>query len=230
MQALPDTLRHNVKLLGRTLGEILTTHQGADIYEQIEAIRGMSKALTQDPNGDASQLVDYLSKLPDDSVLPIVRSFNQFLNLANIADQHYFSSVGAEKEDHLATLFEELLNAHSAEDVLDCINNLKISFVLTAHPTEVTRRTLIQKYEKIANTLTDYHRDDLLTYEKVKSEGRLNRLIEEIWNTNEIRKSALPLSMKLNGALPLSRIAFGMPFQTPYVMLIVYVKPISINI
>ncbi len=188
MHALPDTLRHNVKLLGRILGNTLSKHEGADIYEKVEKIRIMSKSLTKDPQADASQLVDYLSSLPDETVLPIVRSFNQFLNLANIADQQFFSSFGAQKEDSLGQVFEKLLTEHDAETVVDAINALKISFVLTAHPTEVTRRTLIQKYEKIANTLGDYHRDDLLSYEQIKSEGRLNRLIEEIWNTNEIRK------------------------------------------
>lgn len=188
MHALPDTLRQNVKLLGRILGNTLSKHQGADIYEKVEKIRTMSKALNHESDADASHLVDYLSSLPDESVLPIVRSFNQFLNLANIADQQYFSSFGAHKKDNLEQVFDTLSAEHTGATIVDALEKLKISFVLTAHPTEVTRRTLIQKYEKIANTLGDYHRDDLLNYEQTKAEGRLNRLIEEIWNTNEIRK------------------------------------------
>jgi len=188
MQALPDTLRQNVKLLGKILGTTLTKHESQDVYEKIEEIRALSKPLTKNPDADASELINYLSTLPDETILPIVRSFNQFLNLANIADQHYFASVEAETEDHLSTVFSELLETHAPETILENLDKLKVSFVLTAHPTEVTRRTLIQKYEKIANTLTDYHRGDLLSYEQTKAEGRLNRLIEEIWNTNEIRK------------------------------------------
>jgi phosphoenolpyruvate carboxylase len=188
MQALPDTLRQNVKLLGKILGTTLTKHESQDIFEKIEEIRSLSKPLTKNPDADASGLIDYLSNLPDETILPIVRSFNQFLNLANIADQHYFASVEAETEDHLSILFTELLDTHAPETILENLDKLKISFVLTAHPTEVTRRTLIQKYEKIANTLTDYHRSDLLSYEHSQAEGRLNRLIEEVWNTNEIRK------------------------------------------
>ncbi len=187
MQALPVTLRKNVKLLGKLLGQTLTAHQGADIYEKVEEIRALSKATKDDPKADAV-LIDYLSQLPNESILPIVRSFNQFLNLANIADQYYSSSVEAENEDHLAVLFQQLLEQHSADDVLMCLSKLKISFVLTAHPTEVTRRTLIQKYEKISSTLADCQRGDLLSYEQKQAEGRLHRLIEEVWNTNEIRK------------------------------------------
>ncbi len=188
MQALPVTLRQNVKLLGRLLGETLTAHEGIDIYEQVEEIRALSKAQADNPDTDASALIDYLNQLPNEAILPIARSFNQFLNLANIADHHYFSSVEAENEDHLDRLFQELLKTHSPGAVLDCLSKLKISFVLTAHPTEVTRRTLIRKYEKVANTLTDCQRGDLLSYEQKQSENRLHRLIEEVWNTNEIRK------------------------------------------
>lgn len=188
MQALPSTLRQNVKLLGQLLGETLTAHQSLDIYQRVEEIRALSKALTDDPDADATQLIEYLSELPNDTVLPIVRSFTQFLNLANIADQHYFASVETETDDSLTSLFEQLLAQHSPDDILACLSKLKISFVLTAHPTEVTRRTLIQKYEQISNTLTDYQRDDLLSYERQQAEGRLHRLIEEIWNTSEIRR------------------------------------------
>lgn len=188
MQALPVTLRKNVKLLGKLLGETLTAHEGPDIYEEVEKIRALSKAQADNPDTDASALIDYLSQLPNEAIFPIARSFNQFLNLANIADQHYFSSVEAENEDHLARLFEQLLKTHAPEAILACLSELKISFVLTAHPTEVTRRTLIRKYENVANTLTNCQRGDLLSYEQKQSEGRLHRLIEEIWNTNEIRK------------------------------------------
>ena len=188
MQALPPTLRQNVKLLGRILGETLTVHEGVEVYEKVEEIRALSKAQADNPDTDASALIDYLSQLSNDEILPIARSFNQFLNLANIADHHYFSSVEAENDDHLARLFEQLLKTHEPDAILKCISDLKISFVLTAHPTEVTRRTLIRKYERVANTLTNCQRGDLLSYEQKQSEGRLHRLIEEIWNTTEIRK------------------------------------------
>ena len=105
MQALPPTLRQNVKLLGRILGETLTVHEGVEVYEKVEEIRALSKAQADNPDTDASALIDYLSQLSNDEILPIARSFNQFLNLANIADHHYFSSVEAENDDHLARLF-----------------------------------------------------------------------------------------------------------------------------
>ena len=59
--------------------------------------------------------------------------------------------------------------------------------MLTAHPTEITRRTLIRKYDQIVDTLADRQNGSLLTFEQDKLRGRLHRLVEEIWATDEIR-------------------------------------------
>lgn len=116
-----------------------------------------------------------------------MRAFNQFLNLANIADLEYFSSADAQDNDGLDTLLTKLSSDVGKDQLYDLMSTLRIDLVLTAHPTEVTRRTLIRKYEKIARTLSDLTRGDLLTYESNKLQGRLHRLVEEVWNTNEIR-------------------------------------------
>jgi len=187
MDQLPETLRDNVRLLGDLLGETLLKHEGPKLFNKVEEIRALSKSLSLSQQSDAEPLIDLLGQLEDKDILPIVRAFNQFLNLANIADQSYFSSAEAEGEDGLDTLLEQLASEHSNEALAELINTLKIDLVLTAHPTEVTRRTLIRKYEAIANTLADRSRDDLLGYEKDKLQGRLHRLIEEVWLTDEIR-------------------------------------------
>lgn len=147
----------------------------------------MAKSLNKGTASDASQLVDLLSQLEDKDILPIVRAFNQFLNLANIADLEYFSSADAQDNDGLDTLLTKLSSDVGKDQLYDLMSTLRIDLVLTAHPTEVTRRTLIRKYEKIARTLSDLTRGDLLTYESNKLQGRLHRLVEEVWNTNEIR-------------------------------------------
>lgn len=188
MQQLPETLRDNVRLLGELLGDTLRVHEGEEIFQQIEEIRVLSKQLSQNPASDPSPLIELLSQLPEQSVLPIARAFNQFLNLVNIADQHYSCSREAQTDDHLENLIIELASSSDRNAIADCIQKLRIDFVLTAHPTEVTRRTLIHKYDAISSTLTSRIRPDLLDYEKNKVEGRLHRIIEEMWNTNEIRQ------------------------------------------
>jgi len=187
MHRLPVTLRDNVRLLGDLLGQILKKHEGDEIFEKVENIRNLSKSLSQVPDADYSPLITSLASLPDDDILPITRAFNQFLNLANIADQQYSVSREAQAEDNLKVLLDELIANTPSDQLADVVKNLRITLVLTAHPTEVTRRTLIHKYDAISQNLADRSRKDLLDYQLDKLDGRLYRLIEEIWTTDEIR-------------------------------------------
>ena len=183
MANLPETLKDNVRLLGELLGKTLHKHEGEAVYEKVEEIRALSKSLTSRSTDDFAPLIALLESLDDKDILPITRSFNQFLNLANIADQEYFSSSAAEPLNSLTELFKEL----ACDNLQNIIQQLQIELVLTAHPTEVTRRTLIHKYERISTTLSDRSRQDLVDYEDNKIHGRLHRLVEEVWSTDEIR-------------------------------------------
>src|SRR5690606_15449069 len=93
MSKLPETLRENVRLLGELLGETIHTHEGPELFTKVENIRKLGKAINSAENGDSAPLVTMLEGLNDADILPIVRAFNQFLNLANIADSEYFSSA-----------------------------------------------------------------------------------------------------------------------------------------
>ena len=187
MQQLPETLRENVRLLGELLGETIREHEGEERFAKIEDIRQLGKSINQSENEDSSALVEMLGELDDNDILPIVRAFNQFLNLANIADQEYGASAEAEPEDGLKTMVLDFAETYGKENLIEVMQKLSIELVLTAHPTEVTRRTLIRKYDQIVNTLSDQQRGNLLSFEKDKVVGRLHRLVEEMWSTDEIR-------------------------------------------
>lgn len=187
MSKLPDTLRENVRLLGELLGETIYAHEGSEIFAKVENIRQLGKAINQAEDSDSAPLVNMLSELDDADILPIVRAFNQFLNLANIADLEYFSSHESEREDGLKAMVLEFAEAHGKDALAAVIRELRIELVLTAHPTEVTRRTLIRKYDQIVDTLADRQSGNLLSFEQDKVRGRLHRLVEEIWSTDEIR-------------------------------------------
>ncbi|WP_041521619.1 phosphoenolpyruvate carboxylase [Gilvimarinus agarilyticus] len=187
MQQLPETLRENVRLLGELLGETIREHEGEERFAKIEDIRQLGKSINQSEDEDSSALVEMLGELDDNDILPIVRAFNQFLNLANIADQEYGASAEAEPEDGLKTMVLDFAETYGKENLIEVMQKLSIELVLTAHPTEVTRRTLIRKYDQIVNTLSDQQRGNLLSFEKDKVVGRLHRLVEEMWSTDEIR-------------------------------------------
>ncbi|MDZ7922774.1 MAG: phosphoenolpyruvate carboxylase [Marinagarivorans sp.] len=184
MTRLPNSLRDNVRLLGELLGNTLLKHEGPKVFKKVEDIRTLGKQINATNDGP---LLALLNEVEDAEVLPIARSFNQFLNLANIADQEYSSSIEAVSGDHLDAILIEQVDLVGKDKLAEVIDGLKIELVLTAHPTEVSRRTLIHKYDKIADSLSDLRRTDLLPQEIEQTRTDLSRLIEEIWTTDEIR-------------------------------------------
>ena len=186
-------LRKDVHLLGELLGDTIRQQHGEAFLQKIEAIRHSAKA---DRSGSSERLSSTLASLSEDELLPVARAFNQFLNLANIAEQQHRVRRRRPEEPALFedTVLDELLERLSAagqtpDDLARQIARLDIQLVLTAHPTEVARRTLIQKYDAIAAQLVALDHDDLLPAEREVVVERLQRLIAEAWHTEEIRRS-----------------------------------------
>ncbi|TNC81331.1 MAG: phosphoenolpyruvate carboxylase [Oleiphilus sp.] len=194
MSEVHQSLRDNVRMLGELLGENIQEHLGAEFLKTIETIRQTAKADREVKDGDASpELVKLLKSLGDDEVISVARAFNQFLNLANIAEQYHGVRRGHEDTqdgvESFDTLFGRLKQAGKSEqDIAKLLEDLKIEYVLTAHPTEVTRRTLIMKYDAIADCLAAGDRDDLRTAERKQLRDQLSQLVCEAWHTNEIRQ------------------------------------------
>lgn len=185
-------LRANVGLLGTELGATLRQHLGDAVLQRVEQIRQLSKAARQGDNQQAEQLRQVLKALSDDELLPVARAFAQFLNLANLAEQHHsISRIGQasiEKPEPLQELFTLLQDKQlDAVQVQQAASNLSIELVLTAHPTEVSRRTLIHKLTEIAACLTELEQE-LSTVQQQRVERRISELIAQAWHTNEIRQ------------------------------------------
>ncbi|MEJ2042632.1 MAG: phosphoenolpyruvate carboxylase [Reinekea sp.] len=188
MTVIPESLRLNVRILGELLGDTLLESHGPELFRKVEQIRRLGKAINRGDNDDPTPLTKVLSELEDKDILPIARSFNQFLNLANIAEQQYFSSAEAHSKDVLEDSIEDLVSNLGKDQVAGVLGKLNIELVLTAHPTEVTRRTLIRKYEKVSNALGDLSRTDLFSYEIDRTKERLRSTVDEIWYTDEVRE------------------------------------------
>ncbi len=186
------TLRANVGLLGTKLGDTIRGQLGDAVLERVEQIRLLSKAARQGEELQADKLKQVLRSLTDDELLPVARAFAQFLNLANLAEQHHTISrsghASIEKPEPLEELFS-LLDSKKldAAKVEQAVANLSIELVLTAHPTEVSRRTLIHKLTEIAACLAELEQD-LTALQQEKIELRLSELIAQAWHTNEIRE------------------------------------------
>ncbi|MAX33886.1 MAG: phosphoenolpyruvate carboxylase, partial [Halomonadaceae bacterium] len=191
---LHESLRDNVRVLGDSLGRTIADDLGEGFVDKIESIRGLAKRGRQgDPEG-RRELIEYLRRLPDRDLLPVTRAFNQFLNLANIAEQHYrarFRRVEDYKpgsQPELGDLISRARKAgHSPRELVESLASMRVELVLTAHPTEVIRRTLIQKYDAIDDCLTGLESTVDSPEKLTRVHGRLEELISQAWHTDEIR-------------------------------------------
>lgn len=196
MAEIDARLREAVHLLGELLGETIREQRGEAFLDKIELIRQSAKAGRQGVSAGEQQLRECLAGLDDDELLPVARAFNQFLNLANIAEQYHRIRRRQPEEGQifddrvLAELLQRLVaEGHKPEQLARQLARLDIELVLTAHPTEVARRTLIQKYDAISALLGRLDHADLLPDERAECQLQLRRLIAEAWHTEEIRRT-----------------------------------------
>ncbi|GAD80567.1 phosphoenolpyruvate carboxylase [Vibrio ezurae] len=188
-----SALTSNVKMLGNLLGRTIKDAHGEEIFNKIEALRQLSKSARSGHKEDREALIHEIENLPDEQFIPVARAFNQFLNLTNIADQYHTISRHCEEHvcepDVLQTLFNKL-NAKeiSKKEASDAIKNLNIELVLTAHPTEISRRTMINKLLKINDCLSKLELSDIGHSERTKTERRLEQLIAQSWHSDVIRQ------------------------------------------
>jgi phosphoenolpyruvate carboxylase len=179
-----SALRANVRLLGDALGDIIKAHAGPEIFELVEEIRLASKDAQQSENSD--QLHAILSELDANTLLLIARSFSQFLNLTNIAEQHHTTSSNQattfSARAILQQSMQQLLAVHNPSSLTASLKQLNIDLVLTAHPTEITRRSMIHKYDEITQCLAALERNTS-EFERESTNQRLSDVISQIWHT-----------------------------------------------
>lgn len=191
-------LRDNVRLLGDELGRVLRQQAGDRLFDTVETIRQAAVESRSRGEMELARLRALLDPLDDATLLEVARAFSQFLNLANIAEQRHRERLHRRHQRYpgdsdtdqglrqvLASLQQQGV---AASRIVDALRPLSVELVLTAHPTEVTRRTLIRKYDQLADLLTELDRPDLTDEESQALHRRLQELILSAWSTDEIRR------------------------------------------
>jgi phosphoenolpyruvate carboxylase len=190
-------LRDDVRLLGTLLGETLRQQAGDELFDAVETVRGRAKEARSGDSQQLETLARDLAETPMTLALPLARAFSHFLNLANIAEQHhrvrrrraYLTDPAAEPQRaSFQETFRSLIDGGMSVDELhEAVSSLRVELVLTAHPTEVTRRTLLLKFKRIAELLADHDRGDLTIPEQEALLEGLRREVHSIWETDEVR-------------------------------------------
>ncbi|MFP3014512.1 MAG: phosphoenolpyruvate carboxylase [Arsenophonus sp.] len=188
-----SAMRNNVSMLGKLLGDAIKDDLGKNVLDKVESIRKLSKSSREGNKVQRKSLLKILQNLSNEELLPVVRAFNQFLNLANVAEQHYSISIHNEASINsklLLNLFSRLKEKQvNNKIIIKAISELSIELVLTAHPTEIARLTLIHKLTRINTCLAQLDRCNLVDYERNNIIRNLRQLIAQCWHTDEIRKN-----------------------------------------
>ena len=187
-----SAMRTNVSMLGTLLGDTIKEALGDDILDKVESIRKLSKSSRAGNEIQRQKLLTTLQNLSNDELLPVARAFNQFLNLTNVAEQYHSISPHGEAASNpvaLKKLFSRLKDENFTDkDIHKAVDALSIELVLTAHPTEIARRTLIHTLVEVNTCLSQLDHDDLADYERNNIMRRLRQLVAQSWHTDEIRK------------------------------------------
>ncbi|MBW5439541.1 phosphoenolpyruvate carboxylase [Bradyrhizobium canariense] len=199
VQALEaDTrLRDDIRLLGRILGDTVRDQEGAELFDLVERIRQTSIRFHRDEDRLARrELEQILDSISTSETVRIVRAFSYFSHLANIAeDQNNIRQMRANKGGGSGVLAETLAHARAAGIGADALRNFfksaLVSPVLTAHPTEVRRKSTMDREMEVAALLDRRERVALTAEEAAASDEQLRREVLTLWQTNLLRRTKL---------------------------------------
>ncbi|OIK14618.1 phosphoenolpyruvate carboxylase [Bacillus sp. MUM 116] len=191
-------LRRDVKLLGQMLGEILINHGGAELFDKVEKIRNMCKSLrTQYEEETYAALKTEISTLSNPMRVQVVRAFSMYFHLINAAElnqrirRRRQYQLQAEKNVQPASIESAILSLkenHISEEVIqDVLKTLSLELVITAHPTEATKRSILEIQQRIAVILEKLDHPLLTKREKNKLEESLFNEVTILWQTDELR-------------------------------------------
>ncbi|WP_108661608.1 phosphoenolpyruvate carboxylase [Acuticoccus kandeliae] len=204
-------LREDIRLLGRLLGEVVRDQEGGEIFACIEQVRQTALRFHRDEDPSArDELGQILSGLSRHGTTQTIRAFSYFSHLANIAeDQHHIRrnrahqiAQTAPRDGSLALALKRIFaNGTDAKGLREALAKALISPVLTAHPTEVRRKSTLDRERDIAALLAERDRGGLTPEERAVGEEELERAILTLWQTSILRRNRLGVGDEVMNAL-----------------------------
>jgi len=204
----------DIELLSNILGELVRS-EDPDTFELYREFRGYGLDRAEDVNNQEAlqRMIQRASELTADQAVGVTRSFSIMLNLVNSAEVHHRQRVTRQhtkhadtdnsksgdvgplpsSEDSMRGTIKALLQSNqphvTPQQIYQQLCQQKVEIVLTAHPTQVQRKSLLRKYRKISETLAVRERPDLDPYEQQAAVGALRRIVSSIWGADEIRRN-----------------------------------------
>ncbi len=203
-------LIEDIRLLGRILGDVIREQEGQAAYDLIEQIRQLSVAFRRHADQSADKALKKLLKgLSGDRAVSVIRAFTYFSHLANLAeDRHHIrrravhERAGDLQEGSLARTLQRLHKAGIAPaEVVRTLAQSHISPVLTAHPTEVQRKSILDAERAIARLLAERDEHDILPRERTDNEAQIRARVTQLWQTRLLRFTKLTVADEIENAL-----------------------------
>ncbi|WP_300707821.1 phosphoenolpyruvate carboxylase [Limnohabitans sp.] len=215
-------LVEDIRLLGRILGDVIRTQEGPEAYELVEQIRKLSVAFRRDADHEADKALKKLLKgLPGDRAVSVIRAFTYFSHLANLAeDRHHIrrraihERAGHTQEGSIDVALQRLRWAGiTPRSISDMLATSYVSPVLTAHPTEVQRKSILDAERDIAHLLTERDaikaraamvnaaKDALTPKELAANEQQMRARVMQLWQTRLLRFTKLTVADEIENAL-----------------------------
>ena len=222
MKANERPLVEDIRLLGRILGDVIREQEGQEAYDQIEVIRKLSVAFRRDADTDADKALKKLLKaLSGDRSVSVIRAFTYFSHLANLAeDRHHIrrravhERVGDTQEGSIEVAVARCRWAGIAPKAISSmLAQSYVSPVLTAHPTEVQRKSILDAERDIAQLLTARDairerklasastKDALSPKEFAANEAQIRARVMQLWQTRLLRFTKLTVADEIENAL-----------------------------
>lgn len=204
-------LRDDIRLLGALLGEIIAEQQGLPVFNAIEEVRQLSVQYRRfDDKAARAKLEARLEALSQDETISLIRSFSIFSMLSNIAEdchlirrnrQHELAGMPAREASLDYTIPELERVGVNREAVLTRLKQTESVPVLTAHPTEVQRKSVLDAQQSIIALIR--HRDEIqLTREEANAwRDELKAAVQRLFQTRLLRRNKLSVIDEVNNAL-----------------------------
>nr|WP_302175093.1 phosphoenolpyruvate carboxylase [uncultured Hydrogenophaga sp.] len=198
----------DIRLLGRMLGDVIREQEGEPAYALIEQIRQLSVAFRRHDDASADKALKKLLKgLSSDQTVSVIRAFTYFSHLANLAeDRHHIrrraihERAGQQQQGSLGLALERLRQAGVAPHaVADALARAHVSPVLTAHPTEVQRKSILDAERAIARLLVE--RDTASPRELADIDRQIRARITQLWQTRLLRFTKLTVADEIENSL-----------------------------
>ncbi|MFZ6772696.1 phosphoenolpyruvate carboxylase [Undibacterium sp. SXout7W] len=206
-----QSLREDIRRLGRLLGDTVRNQHGDEIFDLIEQVRQNSIRFRRDADEAArAELETTLDTLTNDQTTQVIRAFSYFSHLVNLAeDQHHIRRTrahqiagSAPRQGSLAHTIEALYKTgHSTQQLLDFFETAQVFPVLTAHPTEVQRKSILNCQMVITRLLDERDRMQLTPEESAANEEALARAVLTLWQTRMLRTSKLSVLDEVENGL-----------------------------